>query len=253
MIRTKSVEHTTTEHIPSTDNHACPREPFLRTPELSSILGPYIGAQRVGYRYAARVMMSTTLAEEEGDNHDEGTLCSDSSNSQSDEICASANVNIVEILAEERSPPLTPWSVTPRLTPWSVTPSDTMAAVRNTSLAPDVVELILTQSSLSFVQGDDVQIGTMSLDTRSESCVSITTWSLITYRFDRVPPTLVIPTGSSHLAVVALDLSECRLSDLPEQFHFPNLSRLKLRHNCFTRFPNEVRRIAYSPCSHKEK
>jgi hypothetical protein len=206
-------------------------------------LGPYIGAQRVGYRYAALVIMSTTLAEEEGDIHDEGTLCSDSSNSQSDEICASANVNIVEILAEERSPPLTPWSVTP---------SDTMAAVRNTSLAPDVEE-ILTQSSLSFVQGDDVQIGTMSLDTRSESCVSTTTWCLITYRFDRVPPSLVIPTGSSHLAVVALDLSECRLSDLPEQFHFPNLSRLKLRHNCFTRFPNEVRRIAYSPCSHKEK
>jgi hypothetical protein len=189
-------------------------------------------------------MMSTTLADKEGDNHDEWTQCSDSSNSQSDEICATANVNIVEILAEERSPPLTPWSVTP---------SDTMAVVRNTSLSPDVVELILTRSSLSCVQGDDVQIGTMSLDTRSESCVSITTWSLITYRFDRVPPSLVIPSGSSHLAVVALDLSECRLSDLPEPFHFPNLSRLKLRHNCLTRFPNEVRRIAYSPCSHKEQ
>jgi hypothetical protein len=121
--------------------------------------------------------------------------------------------------------------------------------VNYASLAPDVEVLILTLSSSSCAQGDDIQIGTMGLDTRNASCAYKTTWSLITYRFDRVPPTLVAPTGSSHLAVVALDLSECRLSDLPEPFRFPNLSRLKLRHNCFTKFPYEVRRIAYSPHS----
>jgi hypothetical protein len=93
MIWTKSVEQNDGEQ---SFTECCPYscEQFAGTRELSSILGSSIGAQSVYYRYGALVIMPNTLTETESD--DEG-----------DEISASARVNVIEILAEERSPPLT--------------------------------------------------------------------------------------------------------------------------------------------------
>jgi Leucine-rich repeat (LRR) protein len=56
-------------------------------------------------------------------------------------------------------------------------------------------------------------------------------------RLGSVPPLLVM----SLPALKTLDLSQCELHQLPEQFNLPKLTRLNLSHNRFTDFPDEVR------------
>jgi Leucine-rich repeat (LRR) protein len=60
--------------------------------------------------------------------------------------------------------------------------------------------------------------------------------SLAKNRFGSIPPKLVVSLPSLR----SLDLSQCELHQLPEQFNLPKLQRLNLRHNRFTDFPNEV-------------
>jgi hypothetical protein len=93
--------------------------------ESSLYLGTFHWSSEAYYRYGALVIMPTTSIETEGDDEDKWAHCSDTLNSQSDAISASARVNVIEILVEERSPPLTLWSETTN------TKSDTtMAAVK---------------------------------------------------------------------------------------------------------------------------
>ena len=61
--------------------------------------------------------------------------------------------------------------------------------------------------------------------------------SLAGNRLGTVPPKLV----QSLPLLKHLDLSQCELSQLPEKWNLPKLSRLILSHNGFTEFPEEVR------------
>jgi Leucine rich repeat len=60
--------------------------------------------------------------------------------------------------------------------------------------------------------------------------------SLAKNRLGSIPPKLVMSLPSLR----SLDLSQCELHQLPEQFNLPKLQRLNLRHNRFTDFPDEV-------------
>jgi Leucine-rich repeat (LRR) protein len=60
--------------------------------------------------------------------------------------------------------------------------------------------------------------------------------SLAKNRLGSIPPKLVV----SLPLLRSLDLSQCELHQLPEQFNLPKLQRLNLRHNRFTDFPDEV-------------
>jgi Leucine rich repeat len=60
--------------------------------------------------------------------------------------------------------------------------------------------------------------------------------SLSGNRLGSVPPKLVMSLPSLR----TLDLSQCELHQLPEQFNLPKLTRLNLSNNRFTEFPDEV-------------
>jgi Leucine-rich repeat (LRR) protein len=66
---------------------------------------------------------------------------------------------------------------------------------------------------------------------------SLNKLSLSGNRLGFVPPKLVV----SLPVLKTLDLSQCELHQLPEQFNLPKLTRLNLSHNRFTDFPDEVR------------
>jgi Leucine-rich repeat (LRR) protein len=60
--------------------------------------------------------------------------------------------------------------------------------------------------------------------------------SLSGNRLGSIPPKLVLSLPSLR----TLDLSQCELHQLPEQFNLPKLTRLNLSNNRFTEFPDEV-------------
>jgi Leucine-rich repeat (LRR) protein len=60
--------------------------------------------------------------------------------------------------------------------------------------------------------------------------------SLSGNRFGSIPPKLVMSLPSLR----TLDLSQCALHQLPEQFNLPKLKRLNLSNNYLTEFPDEV-------------
>lgn len=66
--------------------------------------------------------------------------------------------------------------------------------------------------------------------------------SLAGNRLGTVPPKLV----QSLPVLKHLDLSQCELSQLPEKWNLPKLTRLNLSHNGFTDFPEEVSPVANS-------
>jgi Leucine-rich repeat (LRR) protein len=66
--------------------------------------------------------------------------------------------------------------------------------------------------------------------------------SLSGNRLGSIPPKLVMSLPSLR----TLDLSQCELHQLPEQFNLPKLTLLNLSNNRFTEFPDEVCRRNYS-------
>ena len=68
--------------------------------------------------------------------------------------------------------------------------------------------------------------------------------SLAGNRLGAVPAKLV----QSLPALRTLDLSQCELHQLPDQWNLPKLTRLNLSHNRFTEFPEEVRRCHFCVC-----
>lgn len=73
---------------------------------------------------------------------------------------------------------------------------------------------------------------------------SLHTLSLAGNRLGSVPVKLVV----SLPVLKTLDLSQCELHQLPEQFNLPKLTRLNLSHNRFTDFPEEVRITVLCGC-----